>query len=123
MLNDLRKYTYLILGSLFLLIGIVGTFLPVIPTTPLIVLACYLYSKSSPKFQTWLMGTKIYNDYAKDFIEHRRLPIKKKIVLVSFASLMLLFPLFLLDGLMKLLIISLYLILYYYFIFQIETIR
>mgnify|MGYP001098208073 CR=1 FL=1 len=47
MLNDLKKYTYLILGSLLLFIEIVGTFLPVIPTTPLIVLACYLYSKSS----------------------------------------------------------------------------
>lgn len=123
MFDAFIKYIYITLGSLAFAVGIVGIFLPVIPTTPCLMLACYFYSKGSTKFQTWLINSSIYKEYAQDFVENKSLTLKKKSILLTFASIMLLFPLFLLGGVMKLIIILLYIFLYYYFIFQIKTIR
>ena len=119
----LKKYFYIALGSISLLIGIIGIVLPILPTTPLLLLSCYCYSKSSDKFYRWLISTKIYNKYGKDFIENKQLTLKRKIFLLSFASIMLLFPLIILSCPLKLLIITVYIYLYYYFIFNIKTIR
>lgn len=115
------KFLLFMIANLLLLIGIVGIILPVIPTTPLLMASCYLYSKSSNKFNVWLINSSLYKKYAKDFVESRSLTIKRKIFLLSFASTMLLFPLFILEGFLKIFIIFTYVFLYYYFIFKIKT--
>ena len=120
-MNYITKSIYIFLGSLSLGLGILGIFLPVLPTTPLLMLSCYLYSRSSKRFYMWLTSTHLYEKHAKDFVENRQLPLGKKIFLLSFASTMLLFPLFILDGVLKLFIIGIYLYLYYYFLFKIKT--
>lgn len=120
---SLKKYIYIILGSLFLGLGLIGVFLPILPTTPFLMLSCYLYSLSSKKFHNWLINTKLYKKYAKDFVENRQLTLTRKIFLLSFASIMLLFPLLILQGILKLFIVGTYFYLYYYFIFKIRTIR
>lgn len=117
----LKRSFYIIIGSIVLSLAIIGIFLPVIPTTPLIMASCYCYSKGSRRFYNWLVATSFYKLHAKDFIENKQLPLKKKIGLLAFASTMLLFPLFILEGFLKLLIIGIYLYLYYYFIFKIKT--
>lgn len=122
-MDFIKKYVYIFLGTLSVGLGLLGVFLPVLPTTPLLLLACYLYSKSSKRFHRFLVATKLYEKYAKDFAINKQLTLGKKIVLLSFASTMLLFPLFLLDGFLKLFIIGIYLYLYYYFLFKIKTIR
>ena len=119
----IKKYIYIFLGSLSLGLGVLGIFLPVLPTTPLLMLSCYLYSRSSKRFHRWLISTTLYEKHAKDFIENKQLSLGKKIFLLSFASTMLLFPLFILDGFLKLFIIGTYLYLYYYFLFKIKTTR
>lgn len=118
-----RKYIYIVLGSLALALGSIGLFLPVIPTTPLLMLSCYFYSLGSERFYNWLITTKLYQKHAKDFIENKQLTLTKKILLLSLASTMLLVPLFILNGWLKLLIIGVYIYLYYYFLFKIKTIK
>lgn len=120
---SLKKYIYIILGSLLLGLGLIGVFLPILPTTPFLMLSCYLYSLSSKKFHNWLINTKLYKKYAKDFVENRQLTLTRKIFLLSFASIMLLFPLLILQGILKLFIVGTYFYLYYYFILKIKTIR
>lgn len=119
----LKKYIYITIGSLALLLGTIGIILPILPTTPLLLLACYCYSQSSNKFHSWLISTKIYKKYGKDFIENRQLTLKRKVVLLTFASTMLLFPLIILPFPLKLIIVAVYIYLYYYFIFRIKTIK
>lgn len=118
----LRNYFYIILGSSFLGLGLIGIILPVVPTTPFLMLSCYCYGKGSQKFYIWLTNTSVYKNYAKDFIEYKQLTLKRKIGLLAFASTMLLFPLFILEGFLKIMIIGIYCYLYYYFIFKIKTI-
>ena len=118
----IKKMFYICVGSISLLLGIIGIALPILPTTPLILLSCYCYSKSSERFHNWLISTKIYKKYGKDFIENRQLTLKRKIFLLTFASTMLLFPLIILSAPLKLIIVAVYAYLYYYFIFKIKTI-
>lgn len=116
------RYIFFILGSLSLVLAVLGIVLPIVPTTPLLLLACYLYGKSSERFCDWLTSTAFYNKYAKDFVDNRSLTLNRKILLLSLASTMLLFPLIILPLMLKLVIICTYLFLYYYFIFKIKTI-
>lgn len=115
------RILYFCLGALTLGLGAIGIFVPVLPTTPLIMLSAFCFGKSSLRFHRWITGTKIYEKYAKDFVENKCMSRERKIFLLSFASLMLLFPLIMLSTGWKLVIIATYIYLYYYFIFQIKT--
>lgn len=117
------KYLYLLSGILSLLLALIGVVLPVLPTTPLLMLSCYCFSKSSDKFHIWLINSDIYKKYGKDFIENKAMTIKRKVMLLSLASIMLLFPLIILNFILKIIIIALYIYLYYYFIYEISTIK
>ena len=117
----MNKLFFFILANLTLVLAVIGIALPILPTTPLLMVSCYFYSKSSPRFNTWLINTRLYEKYAKDFVESRSLTLKRKVFLLSFASTMLLFPLIILNNVFKVIIVLTYIYLYYYFIFKIVT--
>ena len=118
----MNRLIFFIIASLALLIGVIGIVLPVIPTTPLLMVSCYFYSKSSNKFNIWLINTNLYKKYAKEFVDSRTLSLKRKVFLLSFASTMLLYPLITLNIFFKIMIVFIYIYLYYYFIFKIRFI-
>ena len=51
---------WLILGLLSVALGLIGAVLPVLPTTPLMILAAFFFSKSSPRFEAWLLNHRIF---------------------------------------------------------------
>ncbi len=65
----MKNTLLLIFGHLFLLLGIIGAFLPVLPTTPFLLLAAFLYSKSSPKIHKWLIEHKIIGKSIREWEE------------------------------------------------------
>lgn len=113
---------YFLLGAVAFGLAVLGIFLPVLPTTPLVLLSAFLLGKSSPRFNRWITSTWVYEKYAKDFVEHRSMSLGRKIFLLSLASVMLLFPLIILAPLWKLVIVGVYIFMYYYFICRIKTI-
>lgn len=72
-----------ILGSVSLALGIMGIFLPVLPTTPFLLLSAALYMRSSQRLYEWLMSHKHLGPYIKNFREHKALPLRVKIVSVT----------------------------------------
>ncbi len=70
-------------GSVSLVLGIMGIFLPVLPTTPFLLLSATLYMRSSQRLYDWLMSHKYLGVYIKNFREHKALPLRVKIVSVS----------------------------------------
>ena len=60
-----------------------GVFLPVLPTTPFLLLAAALYMRSSHRLYEWLMSHKRLGPYIKNFREHKALPLRVKIVSVT----------------------------------------
>ena len=77
------KYLLIILGSISLALGVIGIFLPLLPTTPFLLLSATLYVRSSERLYQWLIHQKYLGDYIRNFREHRAIPLRAKILSVS----------------------------------------
>ena len=88
---SLKKIGLIALGTISLAIGIIGIFLPLIPTTPLLLLTSYCYISSSEKLSEKFMNTKIYDKYVRNFHEKGGMTLKGKLMLTIPVSLLLLF--------------------------------
>lgn len=121
---NLKKILFIICGSLSLVFGILGILLPILPTTPFLLLTAYCYANGSEKFHTWFTNTALYKKYLENFVKNRSMTLKTKLSILLPASIVLLFPLFFLHAwYLKLFILCLYFGKYYYFFTQIETIQ
>lgn len=85
------KYLLVVLGSVALVLGIVGIFLPLLPTTPFLLLAAALYFRSSPRLYDWLLSHRHLGPYIRNFRENRAIPLRVKIVSVSLVWVTLLY--------------------------------
>ena len=81
-ISPLTKYLYLIAGFLLVLIGVIGIFLPVLPTTIFLILASACFVKGSPKANQWLRNHKILGMYIKNYQDKSGLTLKSKIVII-----------------------------------------
>ena len=72
-----------IVGLLSLGLGVAGVFLPVVPTTPLLLLSAWCFVHSSPRLYEWLMNHPRLGVYIKNFREHRAIPLRVKVVSVG----------------------------------------
>lgn len=77
------RYFVVILGYVCVALGVLGIFLPVLPTTPFLLLASYLFYRSSPTAQKWLLGHKYLGPYITDFQMHKSISLRVKIYSVS----------------------------------------
>lgn len=109
------------LGFVFFGIGAIGVVLPILPTTPFLILASMCFMRGSDRFDSWLKETKIYKNYAEDYVRDRSMTFKRKAKLMFISDAMLLFPLIKLDGWMRLFIIAVIITKYWFFIFKIKT--
>ena len=122
-MNKVKKYFYIILGFITLGLGLIGVILPILPTTPFLLLASFCFAKGSERFHSWFTNTNIYKKHLESFVKERAMTLKQKVVLLSFVNFMLAFPLILVDVLpMRITIIVLIIIKLYYFIFRVKTI-
>ncbi|MFI3292833.1 MAG: YbaN family protein [Rikenellaceae bacterium] len=77
------KILFIILGSVSLVLGIIGIVVPLLPTTPFLLLSATLYLHSSPRLYAWLLSTKYLGAYIRDYKEHRSVPLKSKIIALA----------------------------------------
>lgn len=78
--KEMKKYVLLTLGSMALALGVVGIFIPILPTTPFLLITSYCYLRSSRKLHNWLINHPVLGRYLKDYLEHRAIPRKVKVV-------------------------------------------
>ena len=122
-MNKIKKYCYIVVGLIAFALGSIGIILPVLPTTPFLLLASFCFAKGSDRFNNWFVNTKVYKKHLETFVEERAMTLKQKIVLLAFADTMMAFPLVMVDVLaMRITLIILILFKFYYFIFRIKTI-
>lgn len=72
-----------VIGLVALGLGILGIFLPVLPTTPFLLLAAALFLKSNEGLYEWLMNHPKLGPYLRNFMEHKAIPLRVKIISVS----------------------------------------
>lgn len=77
------KWILTILGLLALGLGILGIFLPILPTTPLLLLAAALFLRSNRGLYDWLLNHPRLGPYIRNFMEYKAIPLKIKVLSVS----------------------------------------
>lgn len=74
------KTVCIILGTVSLALGIIGIFLPLLPTTPFLLLTAALYFRGSPRLYQWLLNHKCLGPYIRSFRENKAIPLRAKII-------------------------------------------
>nr|WP_241664405.1 YbaN family protein [Ningiella ruwaisensis] len=74
----IRKSSYFVFAWLSIIIGVIGIFLPLLPTTPFILLAAFLFSKSSVRMHNWLITHKYLGPIIIDWEQHGAISLKAK---------------------------------------------
>ena len=63
---------------LCVVLGVLGIFVPVLPTTPFLLLAAICYARSSERFYHWLLNNRWFGEYIKNYREGRGIPLREK---------------------------------------------
>ena len=87
-LPGVYRYLYFISGILLVAIGVIGIFLPILPTTIFLILASACFIKSSPRANEWLRNHKILGMYIKNYQDKSGLTVKSKIFNITFLWIM-----------------------------------
>jgi uncharacterized membrane protein YbaN (DUF454 family) len=86
-----------IIGLVSLGLGILGAFLPVLPTTPFLLLAATLFLKSNKGLYDWLMNHPKLGPYISNFLKHKAIPLRIKVIAISTLRITLLYCAIFLD--------------------------
>ena len=89
--NGILNILYTIFGLISLTLGVLGAFLPVLPTTPFLLLSAFLFLRGNRRLYDWLMNHPRLGSYIKNFTIHKAIPLRVKIVSVSTLWLTLLY--------------------------------
>ena len=117
------KVVLIILGFISMGIGIVGIVVPILPTTPFLLLASFFFAKGSKRFHDWFISTKIYKKYLESFVQSRAMTLKNKLTILLPVSLMLIITFIFVNNLhARIVLVILFIGKYLYFFTQIKTI-
>lgn len=81
--NPVLTWLLIIAGTIFLGLGFVGVFIPILPTTPFLLLAAACFARSSKRFYEWLLNNKWFGSYIRNYRDGKGIPVKVKIVTIS----------------------------------------
>ncbi len=79
MLTPIKRALLVGAGCLSLLLGVIGAFLPLLPTVPLVLLAAYCFARSSERLHQWLLSHPYFGPILRNFAAGKGVPRKVKI--------------------------------------------
>ena len=82
-LHNSRRAGYVALGFAFVALGIIGAFLPVMPTTVFLILAAWSFGRSSPRLEAWMLNHPKFGGVIRDWREHGAVPRRVKYLACS----------------------------------------
>lgn len=94
----IKKGFYLILGFISLALGAIGAILPILPTTPFLLLSAFCFTQSSERLHNWFVQTKLYQNNLKTLVKGQGMTKKAKIRIVSTVTLTMLLGFILMGG-------------------------
>lgn len=73
------RWLWIIAGSISLALGIIGIFLPLLPTTPFLLLTAACYARGSERLHNWLLNNKMFGKYIRNYREGKGIPARSKV--------------------------------------------
>jgi uncharacterized membrane protein YbaN (DUF454 family) len=92
-----KRLLLLIGGHLSVILGIIGAVLPVVPSTPFMILAAYCYSKSSPKLHQKILNLPHIGSHVRDWEDHGLISVKAKVLSIILLGIMISFSIYFLK--------------------------
>lgn len=92
--NKIVKLILLTLGLISFGLGVLGIFLPLLPTTPFFLLSAALFLRSSRRLYNWLINHKYFGNYIQNYLFHKTITLKSKIYSISLLWIFILFSVF-----------------------------
>ncbi len=77
------RYALLTIGWLSVVLGVIGIFVPVLPTTPFLLLAAACFARSSQRFYHWLVGHPKLGPWIRDYLHGNGIPLKGKVYAIG----------------------------------------
>lgn len=96
-MKSFKERIFLVLGLLSFGLGSIGVILPVLPTTPFLLLAAWFFTRSSTRFKHWLESTSLYKRYVGEFKKQGGISRKKKIHILLTTYLVMVLSMFLMP--------------------------
>lgn len=90
MIKSAKKYVFMLFGSISLVLGIIGVIIPILPTTPFLLLSSFFYLRSSNRLYQWLIHHKIFGSYIYNYLTYKAVKQSSKIGALVFLWLSLL---------------------------------
>lgn len=87
----------IVIGLIFTTLGIAGAVLPLLPTTPFLIVAVFCFARSSDRFYNWLINQKIYKEYVENFYLHRGYTLQQKIKILISLYIVIGFSIYMVD--------------------------
>ena len=81
--SKFRRGAYTVVGTVFLVLGGLGIFLPILPTTPFLLLSVACYYKGSERLHRWILNNRWFGSYIRNYKEGKGIPLKTKIFTLS----------------------------------------
>lgn len=118
------KLLWLMIGIVSMVLGAIGVVLPVLPTTPFLLLASFCFAKGSDRFHKRFIGTKLYKKHLESFVTSRSMTLKTKLCILLPASAMLILAMLAMSNIYgRVFIVFLIIFKYIYFFTRIETVK
>jgi uncharacterized membrane protein YbaN (DUF454 family) len=89
--NPFINFLLILGGSISVLLGIIGIFVPILPTTPFLLLAAACYIRSSDKFYSWLINNRWLGKYIQNYREKKGMKLSSKVLSISMLSVSILY--------------------------------
>lgn len=77
------RWLLLVVGTVFVALGLIGLFLPVLPTTPFMLLAAACYARASKRFYDWLLSNRTFGPMIHEWRKHRSIPYRTKLAAIG----------------------------------------
>lgn len=118
------RFIYIALGFIFAGLGALGVALPLLPTTPFLLVAAFFFGRASRRLHAWFKGTGLYKRHLESYVQERAMTVKTKVFLLGLTSAILLVPFVMMNNIWgRAVIVAVLALKYWYFLFKIRTIR
>jgi len=81
--QKIGRALFFVAGTIFLALGAIGIVLPILPTTPFLLLALACYCRSSERMTHWMLNNKYFGKYIRNYKEGKGIPLKTKLFAIT----------------------------------------